>query len=179
MDFLDYETSDLYFDDPMSAEDEALLHQAANLYPSPETEKILLDLHQRMADNLTIIVALYRFYYYRHRYQDALGIADKALDVAARQLDLRVEWPQLSEELLGHGVMVSMGLIRFYMLALKAAAYLYMRIGEIEKAHARLKKIVSLDPADQFGAGFLFKMAEKELSIKLAQQHDIESLFKR
>lgn len=179
MDFLDFETSDLYFDSPITAQDEALMKKAADLYPSQETENILLDLHTRMPDNLTVIVALYRFYYYRHRYQDALDIADKALEISGRQLDLRVDWRQLTEEHLGQSVFVSMGLLRFYMLALKAAAYLYMRVGDIDQAYARLKKIVKLDPADQFGAGFLFKMAEKEMSVKLAQQHDIESLFKR
>lgn len=177
MDFIDYENHDLYFDDPLSAEDEALLQKAADAYPSEETEVILQAIHVRLPENLVIIVALYRYYYYQHRYQDALVIAGKSLDVSAAKLGLRVNWIDLTESHLGMGIFISMGMVRFYMLGLKASAYLLMRTGEIEQAHARLTKIVELDPADQFGASFLLKMAEKELSIKHAEQHNIKSLF--
>ena len=177
MDFLDFETHDLYFDEPLHQDDELLLNKAAELYPSAETESILLGLHERLPHSLIIIVALYRFYYYQHRYDDALAIATTALDVSAAMMNLRVDWERITEGHIGQGVFVSMGLIRFYMLCLKASAYLLMRLGEVEQAHARLQKIVELDPADQFGAAFLFKMAEKEMSIKQAEQHNIESLF--
>lgn len=179
MDFLDFENHDLYFDESLSEHDEALLKKAADAYPSKETETILLDLQSRIPDSLIIIVALYRFYYYQHRYHDALRIAASALNISSSRLDLCVEWEQLTENHLGQGVFISMGLIRFYMLGLKASAYLLMRLGEIEQAYARLKKIVELDPADQFGAAFLFKVAEKELSVIQAEQHNIESLFNR
>lgn len=177
MDFLDYENHDLYFDDPLSTEDEVLLKNAAEVYPSKETEVILLDLHSRLPDNLIVIVALYRFYYYQHRYEDALEIASKSLEISATKMGLRVDWSELTESRMGMGVFISMGMVRFYMLALKASAFLYMRTGKIEKAYERLAKIVELDPADQFGAGFLLRMAEKELSIKHAEQHNIQSLF--
>ena len=179
MDFLDFDNHELYFDESLCADDEILLLKAANLYPDRETEEILLDMHTRLPENLTILVALYRFYYYQHRYHDALDIAAEALNASAAMMGLQVGWENLTEQHLGKGVFVSMGLIRFYMLGLKASAYLLMRTGEIEQAHARLKKIVELDPADQFGASFLFKMAEKQLSVELAEQHNIKSLFHR
>ena len=179
MDFLDFDNHDLYFDELMSGLDETLLKKAAECYPSMETENILKDLHNRLPDNLTVIVSLYRFYYYQHRYKDALSIAEIALDVSASMMDLNNDWKHLTEGHLGKGVFVSMGLIRFYMLGLKASAYLLMRVGELEQAHERLKKIIELDPADQFGASFLFKMAERELSAKQAKKHSIDSLFHR
>lgn len=179
MDFLDFENHDLYFDEAMSEADEQLLRQAAEAYPSSKTETILMDLHRRLPENLTIIVALYRFYYYQHRYQDALYIASVALKVSADMMQLGVDWQRVTEHHLGQGVFVSMGLIRFYMLGLKASAYLLMRTGEIEQAHARLKKITQLDPADQFGAAFLLRVAEKELSVIQAEQNNVASLFQR
>ena len=179
MDFLDFQNHDLYFDEPLSEDDEILLIKAANAYPEKETEEILLDLQERLPTNLTIIVALYRFYYYQHQYHEALSIADEALQVSATMMGLQVGWKNLTENHLGKGVFVSMGLIRFYMLGLKASAYLLLRIDEIEQAYERLKKITELDPGDQFGANFLFKMAEKELSARYARQHNIESLFHR
>lgn len=177
MDFLDFENHDLYFDEPLSSADEELLQKAAELYPDKETETILLDLQSRLPESLTIIVALYRFYYYQHRYTDALEIADKALSVSAQMMGLTIEWDALTEHHLGKGVFVSMGLIRFYMLGLKASAYLYMRVGDIYQAHERLKKIVELDPADQFGASFLLKMAVKEMTLKEAEKHNVKSIF--
>lgn len=179
MDFLDFQNHDLYFDEPLSEDDENLLIKAANAYPEKETEEILLDLQERLPTNLTIIVALYRFYYYQHRYHEALSIADAALQVSATMMGLQVGWKNLTENHLGKGVFVSMGLIRFYMLGLKASAYILLRIGETEQAYERLKKITELDPGDQFGANFLVKMAEKELSSRYARQHNIESLFQR
>ena len=179
MDFLDFETHDLYFDEPLSVNDEILLINAANAYPDKKSEEILLDLQERLPTNLTIMVALYRFYYYQHRYHEALSIADTALQVSAAKMGLQVGWENLTENHLGNGVFASMGLIRFYMLGLKASAYLLLRVGDIEQAYARLKRITELDPGDQFGADFLFKMAEKELSAKHARQHNIDSLFHR
>jgi len=177
MDFLEFEQHDLYFDEALSVEDETLLKKAADAYPSEETETILRGMQLRLPENLTILVALYRFYYYQHRYQDALDISARAIDVSASMMGLAISWEDLTESHIAQGVFVSMGLIRFYMLCIKASAYLLMRIGEIEQAEERLKKIIELDPADQFGAAFLLKMAEKELIAKLAKQHNIESLF--
>ena len=179
MDFLDYDIKDLYFDKPLSKESEALLKKAADSYPARESENILLDMHAHAPENLTIIVALYRFYYYQHRYQDAMDIATKSLSVSAAMLNIRVEWEELTEQDLGMGVFISLGLIRFYMLSLKASAYLLMRMDKVEEGYARLKKIVELDPADQFGAAFLLKVAEKELSVKEAERHNVESIFQR
>lgn len=177
MDFLDFNNHELYFDEPLAFEDEMLLKKAAETYPAKETELILKDLRSRLPDNLTIIVALYRFYYYQHRYPDALYIATKALDVSAKKLGLRVDWKNLTKEKLGMSVLVSMGLLRFYMLSLKASAFLLMRVGQVEQAHERLKKIAELDPSDQFGVAFLLKIAEKNLTTKYAEQHNIESIF--
>lgn len=177
MDFLDFDNHELYFDEPISAEDEALLSKAAEIYPEEESENILLKLHQRIPENLSVIVALYRFYYYQHRYYDALEISSVALEVSSKKMGLNVDWKDITENHLGSVVFVSIGLIRFYMLALKASAYLFIRVGEVEEGYARLKRIVDLDPADQFGASFLYKIAERELSVQHAELHNIESIY--
>jgi tetratricopeptide (TPR) repeat protein len=179
VDFLNFEDHDLYFDEQMCASDEALLNKAAEAYPDEKAEVILLEMQSRLPDNLTVIVALYRFYYYQHRYEEALDIASKALDVSAAMMGIRMEWSDVTLSHLGESVLVSMGLIRFYMLSLKASAYLLLRMNNIEEAYARLKKVVDLDPSDQFGATFLFEMAERECSARQARQHNIQSLFQR
>jgi tetratricopeptide (TPR) repeat protein len=180
MDFLDFDDHALYFDEPLTPGQEALLVQAADAYPGQEAEVLLDNLYRQNPDSLTVLVACYRYYYYQHRYEDALRIAEQAIRVSAKSLGLKVGWEALSEQHLGQGVFVSMGLIRFYMLALKGSAYLLMRLKRIEEALLRLKKIVELDPADQFGARYLYEMAAKEqVNLQVAGYSNIESLFRR
>lgn len=180
MDFLDFDDHSLYFDEPLTAEQESLLQQASEIYPEAEAEHLLDRLFAQKPGSLTVLVAMYRFYYYQHRYEDALGIAELAIKVSAKMMGLTLGWERLSEQYLGQGVFVSMGLIRFYMLALKGSVYLLMRLGRIDEAIPRLKKIVELDPSDQFGAAFLLRVAEKEqVNLKVEGHNNIESLFRR
>ena len=100
--------------------------------------------------------------------------------MSAINLGLTVDWSELCAQHLFESASAPMALIRFYMLALKAAAYLLLRLGRVEDAIARLNKIVELDPADQFGASFLYKIARKELvNREVAAQANVESLFRR
>jgi tetratricopeptide (TPR) repeat protein len=180
MDFLEFDDDSLYFDEPLGEDQEALLQRASEFYPDHEAEQLLDSLYAQKPESLTVLVALYRFYYYQHRYEEALSIAEKAIGVSAKMMGLTLSWERISEQYLGQGVFVSMGLIRFYMLALKGSAYLLMRLGRIEEALPRLGKIVELDPADQFGAAFLLSMARKEQVNLDAERHgNIESLFRR
>ncbi|MGB5519884.1 MAG: hypothetical protein WBO73_15690 [Gammaproteobacteria bacterium] len=180
MDFLDFDGHALYFDEPLTREHEALLKRASEVYPDREAEALLDKLYDERRESLTVLVALYRYYYYQHRYEDALNIAEQALSISAMNMGLKVGWEHLNEQHLGQGVFMSMGLIRFYMLALKGSAYLLLRLGRIDEALSRLKKLVELDPNDQFGADVLYRMAQKEQVNRHANGHkNIESLFRR
>lgn len=163
MDFLDFEGQDLYFDTPISSEVTELLEQAAECYPNAESEALLMRGYFLEPEHLTVLVALYRYFYYQHRYEDALLISDRALKAAGRLLGFHTDWSELSLPAVGSGVMVSMGLIRFYLLALKASGYLCLRMGDFEEASKRLDKLVELDSTDQFGSAFLRVMAQKGL----------------
>lgn len=162
MDFLDFEGQDLYFDDPLSEEVSELLEMASQVYPSDEAEKYLMRSYFLEPDHLMVHVALYRFFYYQHRYEDALVVADRSLKVAGERLGLPLQWEKLEPENLGGGVFVSMGLTRFYILALKARAYLQLRLNALDEAIYCLEKIQQLDPKDQFGSAFLLKIAKQE-----------------
>ena len=52
-----------------------------------------------------------------------------------------------------------MASFRFYLFALKGAAYLELRLGEPRSALARLRVIERLDPADRMGARVLMDVA--------------------
>lgn len=169
MDFLDFEGQDLYFDAPLSNEVATLLNQAAEAYPNAESENLLMRGYFLEPEHLSVLVALYRYFYYQHRYHDALLVSERALKVAGDLLNFRVDWPDLRMSEVGNGVMVSMGLIRFYLLALKASGYLSLRIGDFDEAAKRLDKVAELDTNDQFGSAFLREMAHRGLPGAIGQ----------
>jgi hypothetical protein len=107
-------------------------------------------------------VALYRYFYYQHRYEDAMIIIDRSIKVSGAKLGLPQQWEDVHPENLGSGVFVSMGLTRYYISALKAKAYLMLRLNYLDAAIVCLEKIQQLDPKDQFGSAFLLKIAKRE-----------------
>lgn len=159
MDLQDFEGQDMYFDLPMSAEVERLIDEAADSYGNGGAESKLLRAYVLAPKNLTLLVAMYRFYYYQHRWNDALYIADQAMLVSGEMLDMTTHWRLLTPEHLGGPALRSMGLLRFYFLALKGAGYLCLRMEDREGAIERLQKVVELDPQDRLGASFLLNMA--------------------
>lgn len=163
MDFLDFEGQELYFDAPLSTEVTTLLKQASECYPEIESEALLMRGYFLEPEHLSVLVAMYRYFYYQHRYHDALLVSERAMKVAGRLLEFRVDWRDLRLSEVGNGVMVSMGLLRFYLLALKASGYLLMRVGEFQQAAARLDKLAELDTNDQFGSAFLREIAHRSL----------------
>ncbi len=164
MDFLDFDGRDLYFDSRTSEEVEELIHKASVAYPEDEAELYLLRCYFYEPDNLSVHVSLYRYYYYKHDYQSALKVAERTLEVAGKNLGYNESWRELSLARLSGGVMVSMGLTRYYLLGLKASAYLLMRLEDLKGAVERLEKVHEMDPADQFGIKDLLAIAKRRMS---------------
>ena len=72
MDLLDFDPEPLYFDDPLPPEVEALLRAAADGYAEDEAEAHLMRAYFLAPEQLTVLVALYRYFYYRHALDEAL-----------------------------------------------------------------------------------------------------------
>ncbi len=158
MDLLKLDGQQLYFDEPMPQEVSDLIAQASSLYGTGQEEALLLKASFIVPNNLSVLVALYRCYYYQHRLKDAQRVAQRALLVVAQRVGFPDDWRELNENELAHAVFNSMGLVRFYMTTLKAEAYLYLRLGNIAEGRARLEKVAELDCSDHFGAGALLAM---------------------
>jgi len=152
MDLQDFDAQALYFENPMSEEVEGLLLSASDAYAEGRAEPLLLQAFMLEPGNLTVLVAMYRFYYYQHRYRDAIDIAHQAMGVVAPSIYFPGEWAAISTDNLANGVMQSFTLVRFYLLALKGAAYLHLRLGEIEDGVRMLNKVIELDAQDRLGA---------------------------
>ncbi len=161
MDLLDFSDCKLYFEDSLPAEAERLIAQAASEYGEAGAELSLLRALLLAPENLSVLVGLYRYYFYQHRLEDALVVAERAMQLSGRHLGLPTDWRQLDETRLGSAAANSFGLLRFYLLALKAASVVLLRLGQISESRARLIKLASLDSRDQLGAGKLLEVVDE------------------
>ncbi len=160
MDLHDFSGDKMYFDEHLAGDVKSLLDVASNDYAKGASELPLLKAYLRAPDSLTVLVALYRFYYYQHQYEEALLVADSAMSLVAMKLDFSASWEKVSIDMLGYGVMKSMTLVRFYLLCLKGAGYLNLRTGNIELGMKRLRKVIELDTEDRLGARILLQTVE-------------------
>jgi hypothetical protein len=163
MDLLDFDPEPLYFDDPLTPEVDGLLRAAADGYAEDQAEAHLLRAYFLAPQQLTVLVALYRYFYYRHCLAEARLTAQRAMAEAAQRLGFPLDWRELTALQLGVGVQRSMGLVRFYLMALKAHAYLDLRASELGEGCAKLEKLVALDPLDRLGGRVLLAVARERL----------------
>ncbi|MBI2277177.1 MAG: hypothetical protein HYU74_07495 [Dechloromonas sp.] len=173
MDLLDFSDCKLYFEDPLPLAAERLIAQASSEYGEDTAELALLRAHLMAPDNLTVLVGLYRYYFYQHRLDDALMVAERAMQLSGRLLGLPPDWRALDETRLGSAAANSFGMLRFYLLALKAASVVLLRLGQIEASRDRLIKLAGLDCHDHLGAAKLLEVVDafhhpEESEIQLA-----------
>ena len=161
MDLLDFSDCKLYFEEPLPSEAESLITQAAQIYGQPQAETALLRAHLLAPENLSVLVGLYRYYFYQHRLADALHVAERAMQLSGRQLGLPKDWHELNECRLGHAAEYSFGLLRFYLLALKAESIVLLRLGRIAESRDRLTKLAALDSKDHLGAAKLLEVVDE------------------
>jgi hypothetical protein len=163
MDLMDFDQAALYFDDPIAPEVERLIAAAGAGYGSKAAESLLLRAYFLAPGQLMVLVALYRYYFYQHRLADALIVADRTLAVAGERLNLPAAWRQLHAEQLGYAAMRSIGLLRFYLMVLKAAGYINLRLGRAAEGEAMLEKLIELDSHDRLGGKLLLDVYRNAL----------------
>ena len=168
MDLMDFDQATLYFDDPVAPEVERLIAEAGAGYGSDETESLLLRAYFLAPGQLVVLVALYRYYFYQHRLDDALIVADRSLAAAGDRLGFPAEWQKLHPQHLGYAAMRSIGLLRFYLMALKAAGYINLRLGRATQGEAMLTKLIEMDSHDRLGGKSLLDVYRNALQEEVA-----------
>jgi hypothetical protein len=169
MDLMQFDQTTLYFDDPLPPGIEPLLLDAAACYGDGDAESLLLRAYFLAPEQLVVLVALYRYYFYQHRMEDALIVADRAMSIVARRLDLPAKWENLHPAHIGHAVLRSMGLLRFYLLVLKAAGYIHLRMGNSATGQAMLQKLVELDSHDRLGGKALLDVIVEAVAARIEE----------
>jgi len=139
----------------LPAEARRHLELAGHAYQTEDLAEQHLREAQRLApDHAAVLIGLYRFYFYKGRLDEALKVAETCLAKAARDNRLDLDWRKVRR---GDAEFSSFSAVlpRFYLFALKAYAYLRMRVGDIDEGHAATEKLLELDPSDKVNAGVL------------------------
>ncbi|MDK2776229.1 MAG: hypothetical protein KYX62_01015 [Pseudomonadota bacterium] len=157
MDLQDFKGQLMYFDEPMPDGVGDLLQQASEAYGEGNAEWYLQQAYSIAPENMTVLVGLYRFYYYQHRLAEAIDVAFQVMSRVAPTIGFPDHWEKLKFEHLAWGVMESFTRVRFYLLALKGAAYMNLRLGNIADGVRMLNKVVEFDSNDRLGAKALLQ----------------------
>ncbi|THF59374.1 hypothetical protein [Pseudothauera rhizosphaerae] len=174
MDLLHFDPEPLYFDDPLPEGVLALLEAAGERYGEAEAETLLEQAHAAAPDHLMVLVARYRYFFYRHRLAEADAVVWQAVAVVAARLGLPADGRGLDEERIAAAAQRSMTLTRFYLSALKAAAYVRLRRGETAGAVRLLETLVRVDQADRLGGQALLHIAHNRQSEEAGELAELD-----
>lgn len=159
MDLLHFDPEPLYFEDPLPEGVLALIERAGEHYGAPEAEEALTEAAQRAPDHLLVLVARYRYHFYRHQMAEAEAVVWHAIAVSGERVGLPATGTGFDTEQVAAAGQRSMTLTRFYLSALKGAAYIRLRQGETAAAIALLEPLVRIDAADRLGSKVLLDVA--------------------
>ena len=131
----------------------ALLETSARAARSdPErTETAVLEALRLAPEDPDVCLGAYRFYFYNHRFEEALPHCEALMGQAARRLNIATDWRAVAPGDADFGAAeFAPGL---YLQVLIAWAYCQLRRGHLPAASEALEHCLRLDPGDRFGAG--------------------------
>ncbi len=136
----------------------ALLQQAARSYDNPpQAEALLKKAYELDNQQLAVYFALYKFYAYQNRMNEAETIVYGGLTLAARQGNFSEHWQTLNYQSTDWSN--PSGAKRFYLYSLKALAFIYLRQDKRDNAVQVLAKLQELDPKDEVGGSVVANLA--------------------
>lgn len=104
-------------------------------------------------------IGAYKFYFYRHRLQEALPHAFSIVEMAARRLQLPHDWRLVRADHAGFEEIEPWP--RLFLQALIAYGYCLVRMGRMAEGRAALAKAAELDRTDKLGAGRLLVVVDR------------------
>lgn len=158
----DLETEPLLFGSSVDPELDRQLRKAmaARRRYRFETERLLWQAQAEDPSCLSVYFALYKFYSHGKRLNDAARALRLALTEAARQGGFHCDWQKLNNR----PEYTTVDLYRceagtFYLVSLKALAFVRLRQQRYEEARDLLKHLARLDPEDRCGTSSVRTLA--------------------
>jgi tetratricopeptide (TPR) repeat protein len=137
-----------------------LSRAAASYHLGEVAERHLRRAEALAPGHVAVLIGLYRFYFYKGQLPEALAIAEKCLDKAARDNCLPADWRRVRATDAEFG-RYDNPLPRFFLFTLKGLAYLKMRLGLLEEGRDAALKLLELDPSDKVGARVLLEVLDR------------------
>ncbi|MGI8503063.1 MAG: hypothetical protein ACR2LR_18305 [Hassallia sp.] len=129
-----------------------LILAAKNWENTAESEKYMQQALAKTQDNLDVLIAAYRYFYYKNNYLLALEMAVKVINKIHNSEKLPDDWQQLKPILVSHQDNPS---IRLYLTAYAASGLVLAKLGEIEQAKEISARVKEVDEKKEFGGGLI------------------------
>lgn len=132
----------------------AYLQQAAKNYDNTAlAEQLLWQAQQLKPQQLEVYIALYKFYFYQARLEEAEQVAHQALNMCAQVGNFNPDWTQLT----AHCANWSNPNLaeRIYLYTLKALGFIRLRRLDFETGQHILQKLQELDKLDLVGGSVI------------------------
>lgn len=136
----------------------ACLQRAVAASDDPElSERLFWEAQQMDPYQLEVYVALYKFYFYKNRIEEAEGVVFTALKRSAELGKFNEDWNKLTPA--STDWYSAENPQRLYLYALKALSFIRLRQDNLAAADNILDKLRELDPSDQVGGSVLQQLA--------------------
>lgn len=136
-----------YHADLDPAIERALRAAGAAWHDEAEAKRLLAWAEAQAGDHPAILIARYRFAFYKHDFDAAAAQADRLLAHAARRLNIPTDWRIVAPS---DADFSSDGPdLRFWMFVLQAYGYVLLRLGRETEGLAAWERLAALDARDQ------------------------------
>ncbi len=121
-------------------------------------EKYIREALFKAGNNLDVLVGAYRFFFYKHKPEIALSIAQKVINTITTQEDLPQEWSELKPVLLRRKQEPD---IRLYLNAYAATGLILAQLGRLEEAKDISQQVKQINDSREFCATTVFEVLTK------------------
>ena len=129
-----------------------LILAADNWENSSEAEKYINQALAKTENNTDVLIAAYRYFYYKYNYPMALKIANKVIDTIKELEGFSNNWEELKPILINRKEETK---IRLFLNAYAASGLVLAKLGELGKAKQICRQVKEIDENNEFGAGVL------------------------
>ncbi|KST70312.1 hypothetical protein [Mastigocoleus testarum] len=129
-----------------------LMLAADNWENNSEAEKYINQALAKTGKNTDVLIAAYRYFYYKYNYPMALQIAEKVIDIIREVENFTNDWEELKPVLIARKEEAR---IRLFLNAYAASGLVLAKLGKLEQAKKICIQVKEIDDNDEFGAGVL------------------------
>lgn len=131
---------------------ELLILAAKTWENTAESEKYMQQALAKAGENIDVLIAAYRYFYYKNNFILALQTVVKVTDKIKAAENFSADWEKLKPILIKRKEEPQ---IRLYLNAYAASGLVLAKLGEIEQAKEVSARVKEIDEKNDFGAGIL------------------------